>query len=50
MWAPIFLNEVLQVDTARTTIADVMKRSGYATAIIGKWHLGFQTEKPMDWN
>lgn len=50
MWAPIFLNEVLHVDTARTTIADVMKRSGYATAIIGKWHLGFQTEKPMDWN
>ena len=44
------LNEVLHVDTARTTIADVMKRSGYATAIVGKWHLGFQTEKPMDWN
>lgn len=50
MWAPIFMNEVLQVDTARTTIADVMKHAGYSTAIIGKWHLGFQTEKPMDWN
>ena len=50
MWAPIFMNEVLQVDTTRTTIADVMKHAGYSTAIIGKWHLGFQTEKPMDWN
>ena len=50
MWAPIFMNETLQVDTSRTTIADVMKQAGYSTAIIGKWHLGFQIEKPMDWN
>lgn len=50
IWKAIFLDQTLQIDTARTTIADVMKFSGYSTAIIGKWHLGFRTEKKMDWN
>ena len=51
MWAPIFMNEVLQVDTARTTIADVMKHAGYSTAIIGKWHLGLGDKTGgQDWN
>ena len=35
IWGAIFLNQTLQIDTARTTIADVMKRSGYYTAIVG---------------
>ncbi len=39
----------LLIDQNKTTIADVMQRSGYATAIIGKWHLGFTESKP-DWN
>ena len=34
IWGAIFLNQTLQIDTARTTIADVMKRSGYSTAIV----------------
>lgn len=50
LWGPIFLHETLKIDTARTTIADVMKHQGYSTAIIGKWHLGFQLGKDMDWN
>ncbi len=48
-WAPVFLKVGLIVDPAQTTVADVMKRSGYATACIGKWHLGFGEETP-NWN
>ena len=36
------------IDPERLTVADVMKRSGYHTACIGKWHLGMDlpvTEK-----
>lgn len=47
---PLFLRDSLVIDTSRTTIADVMKKAGYTTAIIGKWHLGFGTEYPVDWN
>ncbi|MFO1483749.1 MAG: arylsulfatase [Verrucomicrobiaceae bacterium] len=32
-----------------TTIASLMKQAGYATAVIGKWHLGLGDPKP-DWN
>jgi len=38
-WAPVFLKVGLIVDPNKTTVADIMKRSGYATACIGKWHL-----------
>ncbi len=48
-WAPVFLKVGLIVDTNQTTVADVMKRSGYNTACIGKWHLGFGEETP-NWN
>ena len=39
----------LIVDPDKRTIADVMKDAGYATACIGKWHLGFGEEMP-NWN
>ncbi len=48
-WAPVFLKVGLIVDPDKTTVADVMKRSGYRTACIGKWHLGFGEETP-NWN
>ena len=48
-WTPVFLKVGLIVDPEQTTVADVMKRSGYNTACIGKWHLGFGEETP-DWN
>ncbi|APY09710.1 arylsulfatase [Winogradskyella sp. J14-2] len=47
---PIFLKANLKIDTSRTTIADVFKKSGYETAIIGKWHLGFGHQTPVNWN
>lgn len=49
-WKPVFLKSPLVIDTAQMTVANVMKEAGYATACIGKWHLGFGTEKPVDWN
>lgn len=48
-WAPVFLKVGLIVDPEQTTVADVMKRSGFNTACIGKWHLGFGDETP-NWN
>ena len=30
------------------TIAEVLKKKGYATAIYGKWHLGFQPKLSSD--
>lgn len=48
-WAPVFLKVGLLIDPEQKTVADVMKQAGYATACIGKWHLGFG-EKSPDWN
>jgi arylsulfatase A-like enzyme len=50
LWNPIFLRSPLVVSPDRLTVADVAKQAGYATACIGKWHLGFGTETPVNWN
>lgn len=49
-WGPIFLRHPLMIDTAQVTIGQVMKEAGYSTAAIGKWHLGFTNDRPVDWN
>ena len=49
-WGPIFFKTPLIIDTNQKTIADVMQEAGYATAAVGKWHLGFGVEEPIDWN
>lgn len=49
-WGPIFLKHPLMIDTAQMTVGKVMKEAGYATACIGKWHMGFGNKSPVDWN
>ena len=44
-------NAPLVIEPDRFTLADVFQRSGYATAVVGKWHLGLGDGKsPIDWN
>ncbi len=48
-WGPTNLHQELTIGTDQPTLASVLKSAGYATAIIGKWHLGFGRGR-TDWN
>ena len=48
VWGPSPVTSGLIIDTDKLTIADVFKSQGYATAVLGKWHLGFGQGK-NDW-
>lgn len=50
MWGPLAAASKLRVDTRRATLASLFKSAGYATACIGKWHLGFGDQDQPDWN
>jgi arylsulfatase A len=50
IYSPIFIKSKLVVPEDTFTVADLMKSAGYKTGIIGKWHLGFQDNTPVDWN
>jgi arylsulfatase A-like enzyme len=39
----------LLIETTRPTIASLLKKRGYATGFVGKWHLGYGTERRVDY-
>jgi arylsulfatase A-like enzyme len=43
-------NAALIIEPGRTTLASVFQRAGYATGVVGKWHLGLGPEGGPDWN
>jgi len=47
-WGPLSNTSALIIDTKTLTIGKVFKNKGYATAALGKWHLGFKEGK-NDW-
>ena len=49
VWGPLGHTAGLLIGTDRQTLGKVFQEAGYATAGIGKWHLGFG-EGTCDWN
>lgn len=49
LYKPVFLRTGLIIDPQQQTLGSLMKDAGYATACIGKWHLGFGRQAP-NWN
>lgn len=43
-------NATARIKPGTETIASLLKRAGYATAVIGKWHLGLGEGEKPDWN
>ncbi|MDI1248984.1 MAG: arylsulfatase [Lacunisphaera sp.] len=44
-------NDPLLIDPAKATIPSLLKSAGYATGLVGKWHIGLGGRNtPLDWN
>ncbi len=42
-------HDPLHIEPGRLTLASLLKRQGYRTAAVGKWHLGYGDKKPADY-
>ena len=49
VWGPMSFRTQLLLDPDRLTLASLFRTTGYVTAAVGKWHLGFG-EKRADFN
>ncbi|MFP6583533.1 MAG: arylsulfatase [Candidatus Hydrogenedentota bacterium] len=43
-------SSTLLIEEGTDTVATYLSDRGYTTGCVGKWHLGFQTEYPVNWN